>query len=158
MYELEAMGVQADGVSTTIGNRGKVVEKPSVNAMGTSTRFVHDWLLMYGQAVGQIQMATSLYDSLTFNPYTVMPEASVDGIGVRRFNIHDRRKGIQAVQNVLQRLSKSGKAPWLVRVESDGSPSDDLGNAWGYVHRMNLKAEAEDLDLNVQDAWSLIAE
>lgn len=158
MYEIHAMGIQADGVSTTIGNRGRVVEKPSVNAMGTSTQFVHDWLLTYGQAVGQIQMATSLYDSLVFNPWRVTPERSVDGIGTRRFNAADRRKGIQACQNVLQRLSKSGKASWLVRVESDGSPSDDLGNAWGYVHRMNLKAEAEDLDLNVQDAWSLITE
>lgn len=158
MYEIHAMGVQADNVSTVVGHRGKTVEKPSVNAMSESTRFVHDWLWTRGEAVGQIVMATSLYDSLVFNPYRVKPECSVDGIGTRRFNAHDRRKGIQACQNVLQRLAKSGKAPWLVRVESDGSVSDDKGNAWGYVHSLNLPVSEQEIDLWIEDAWSLVTE
>lgn len=158
MYEIHAMGVQADNVSTVVGNRGKVVEKPSVNVMTESTRFIHDWLWTRGESVGQIAMATALYDSLIFNPYTVSPEASIDGIGVRRFNANDRRKGIQAVQNVLQRLSKSGKASWLVRVESDGSLSDDKGNAWGYTHSLNLPVTEADVDLWIEDAWSIINE
>lgn len=161
MYIHESLGTQVDGINYTIGNRGRVVEKPSVNAATDLNRYAEDALRSIGESIPQIEFAKRLYADQTFNPWRVAPQDCLRGVGNRRFSVEDARKGIQAVQTHFQRLVKSGKADWIVRVESDGSPSDDLGNCPNYIHRDNLCHDGVD-DLadilsQIKDASELLA-
>jgi hypothetical protein len=145
MYELTALGIQPDNQATIEGRDGRAVQKPSVNARSSSAQTVHDLLLVQASAISQVSFASLLFQNHTYNNYTVMPCNSVDGLGKRRF------ASVQAVKNDIQRLAKSGKAPWLVRVESDLSVTDMSGNAWGYCHTLNMPTN--DTEIVINDLW-----
>jgi hypothetical protein len=145
MYELTAIGVTPDNQTTIKGRDGRAVQKPSVNARSASANVVHDLLLVQASAISQVSFAGLLYANHTYNHYTVLPADSVDGLGKRRF------ASVQAVKNDIQRLAKSGKAPWLVRVESDLSVTDMSGNAWGYCHVLNMPTD--DTEIVINDLW-----
>lgn len=158
MYIHESLGTVPDGINYTVGNRGKVVEKPSVNPCTDLNRYAESVLRSIGESIPQIEFAKMMYTDETFNPWKVRPETCVKGIGNRRFNVEDTRKGIQAVQTHFQRLVKSGKADWIVRVESDGSLSDDKGNCPNYIHRDNLNGidDLGDILSQIKDASELL--
>lgn len=160
MYIHESLGTVPDEINYTMGNRGRVVEKPSVNPATDLNRYAETVLRSIGESIPQIEFAKLLYDDETFNPWRVTPKDCVRKVGNRRFNAEDIRKGIQAVQTHFQRLVKSGRANWLVRVESDGSLSDDKGNCPNYIHRDNLChdgiSDLGDIMSQIRDASELL--
>jgi hypothetical protein len=152
MYKKTAMGIVPDGVNYIAGRDGKAVDKPSSNSKNLLNSYVESVLLNLSQPIAQIELARLLYDDTTFNFWEVYPHESVNGIGARRFNVEKPSVGVQAIQNHVQRMWKSGKYPWLKNLEEDGSETDMQGNAYAWCHVLNLPL-FDDTELDIQEVW-----